>query len=199
MSCLRAGSSSPTLHATRPPPLSGRATILHPSAAALACLFEFNVCPKSVLPIGTCADDEDNFVVGLGVDLTCTSVAVQHPTDPTAPDLPAQPVLLVGSACVFNTDVPGSRQPGGVVGLCSCKQPRSQLACIAGGNRFGNHRTLGHHLRAAPHCRWPPQMACCGSTPLDAWTAPPAAPPPASSRRPSHCLRPPRWPPPRRL
>lgn len=51
----------------------------------------------------TTADDEDNFVVGMGVDCTCTGVAVQHPTDATAPDLPPQPVLLVreeGWACV---------------------------------------------------------------------------------------------------
>ena len=46
----------------------------------------------------TPADDEDNFVVGLGVDRTSTEVPVVHPTDPNAPDLPPQPVLLVGAA-----------------------------------------------------------------------------------------------------
>lgn len=39
--------------------------------------------------------DEDNFVIGLGIDLTCTGVEVSHPTDVTAPDLPPQPVLMV--------------------------------------------------------------------------------------------------------
>ena len=45
------------------------------------------------------ADDSDNFVVGLGVDCASSSqVVVQHPTDPTAPDLPPQPLLLVATS-----------------------------------------------------------------------------------------------------
>lgn len=39
--------------------------------------------------------DEDNFVRGLGFDLTAQGVTVPHPTDPTAEDLPPQPVLWV--------------------------------------------------------------------------------------------------------
>lgn len=41
------------------------------------------------------AGDEDNFVVGLGLDCTSAGVEVAHPTDPNAPDMPPQPVLLV--------------------------------------------------------------------------------------------------------
>ena len=52
------------------------------------------------------AGDEDNYIVGLGLDLTSAGVAVEHPTDPNAPDLPPQPLLLVrlapgaGACCV---------------------------------------------------------------------------------------------------
>ena len=45
------------------------------------------------------ADDEDNFVVGLGVDCTGVELPVLHPTDETAPDLPPQPLLLVRAYC----------------------------------------------------------------------------------------------------
>jgi len=43
-------------------------------------------------------EEDDNFVVGLGIDLTATGVIVQHPTDETAPDLPAQPLLWVATS-----------------------------------------------------------------------------------------------------
>ena len=39
--------------------------------------------------------DEENFVVGIGVDLTSVGMEVSHPTDPNEPDLPPQPILLV--------------------------------------------------------------------------------------------------------
>jgi hypothetical protein len=38
--------------------------------------------------------------VGLGVDCTAVEVAVLHPTDETAPDLPPQPLLLVRAPTV---------------------------------------------------------------------------------------------------
>lgn len=66
------------------PSLSGTAVhAVHDSRTSLWCL-----------P----ADDAANYVVGLGVDCTCTAVDVVHPTDPTAPDLPPQPVLLVATS-----------------------------------------------------------------------------------------------------
>jgi hypothetical protein len=44
------------------------------------------------LPLGP--GDEDNFVLGLAMDTT-SSEPIQHPLDPTKPDLPAFPTLLV--------------------------------------------------------------------------------------------------------
>lgn len=53
--------------------------------------------------------DEDNHVVGLGMDLTATGVAVEHPTDTTAPNLPPQPLLWVATSdCVFRAYTFGS-------------------------------------------------------------------------------------------
>ena len=63
--------------------------LLRPSSIFSYCL-SLPAWPATVV-----ADDEDNFVVGLGLDCTSTSVPVQHPTDATAPDLAPQPVLLV--------------------------------------------------------------------------------------------------------
>ena len=37
-------------------------------------------------------------MVGLGLDLTATEVVTPHPTDPTAPDLPRQPVLFAATS-----------------------------------------------------------------------------------------------------
>jgi len=54
---------------------------------------------RLAIRIPNAPDDEDNYVIGLGID--CTSVewpVVEHPTDQTAPDLPPQPVLFVATS-----------------------------------------------------------------------------------------------------
>jgi nuclear pore complex protein Nup214 len=42
--------------------------------------------------------DTENFVVGLGLDLSATGVNVEHPTDETAPDLAPQPLLWLATS-----------------------------------------------------------------------------------------------------
>lgn len=157
-------------------------------------------------PLWPSADDEDNFVVGLGVDRTCTGIVVQHPTDPNAPDLPPQPVLLVR---VFDARPSTRNTTGRPSGALNTAVATVGAACL---HRRNRNASRGFAAKVAPPVssilswfnergppsaprpsRWPPRMACCDFTPLAAWTAQPAAPPPASWRRPSRCLPLPRW------
>jgi len=66
-------------------------------------------------------------VVGLGMDLTTNDVPVAHPTDPNAPDLPPQPILLV--------------RPAG--GRCMM----AQAAVQRGGNAAALHASSGQGAR----------------------------------------------------
>lgn len=81
--------------------------------------------------LACCADDEDNYVVGMGLDFTSTGVTVEHPTDPNAPDLPPQPVLLVRPhppprSCVAALCM---HSPAQCAAPCSLLQP-ARMCCL---------------------------------------------------------------------
>lgn len=72
-------------------------------------------------------DDGDNFVTGLGVDLTAgVQVEVSHPTDPEAGDLGPQPLLWVSGGGWHRAPVRGlGLARWGRLGACfSCKVGR---------------------------------------------------------------------------
>ena len=152
------------------------ARLRHVSVAP-ACLA--SILRLSVPALMWHADDEDNFVVGMGLDCSCTAVEVPHPTDATAPDLPPQPVLLVrcwGPVCALR----------GLL-LCYASLHAVELAVLAH-TRAGALHMPCPNLIPNPR-RLPHRTACCAATPLAAWIPAPAALRPAWWRRRSRCRR----------
>ena len=88
-------------------------------------------------------------MVGLGLDLTATQLPVQHPSDPDAPDLPPQPLLLVRA----RGDGPAQGcVPAGDAGWPGLAQhaelhapPAPQVATSDGVLRFFTFGWLGEH------------------------------------------------------
>ncbi|KAL6770773.1 NUP214 [Auxenochlorella protothecoides x Auxenochlorella symbiontica] len=107
-------------------------------------------------------DDGDNFVTGLGVDLTAgVQVEVSHPTDPEAGDLGPQPLLWVATSDGMLRAYTFGSTEGRPSVVLSVAQPLERLALPAtsGGTReLGQDSGLG--LGA------PPSAAAAATVPL---------------------------------